>query len=309
MLIDDLAASLREHADSVRSEPAVTLAGVADRTRRHNRSRRLAPIATLVLVSGVIVGAVHLTTTHSSGTGRVSGAGAVRVPCDTPTRTVPQFLDWPCPTGSFSRYYSQQTQAFQQEADVLFAREPAADLEVRVLGFGPVPNGRPGSTVVFAELWQRGGRTAALLGYNFAKPAQFSPNSDEAPADDAVVFPYLVGPMPAGNPQLLVTGRSGTFAVTSRTECRAIASNRARLTISHPGSCSDTVLARPGIAAIRVVEGVGHFGPVIPVRAGLAALADHVHPTWTIQGLSSTGAVLASAPYDPMPGLGPRGAP
>jgi hypothetical protein len=309
MLTDDLATSLREHADSVQGEPAVTLAGVADRTRRHNRTRLVAPLATLVLVSGVILGGVQLTHTHSSDADGGSVAGAVQVPCDTPARTVPRFLDWPCLSGSFSRYYSQQTEAFQQEAALLFAGERDADLEVRVLGFGPVPNGRPGSTVVFAELWQRGGHTAAQLGYNFAKPAQFSPSSDKAPADDAVVFPYLVGPVPAGSPSLIVTGRRGTFGVRSRKECRAIASNRARVTISHPASCSDTVVARGGIAAIRVVKGGGHFGPVIPVRAGLAALADRVHPTWTIQGLSSTGTVLASVPYDPMPGLDPSGAP
>jgi hypothetical protein len=308
MLTDDLAASLRDHADSVHGEPAVMLAGVADRTRRHNRTRRISAGATLVLVAGAIVGAVQLTDTHSD-TGRISVGGAAPVPCDTPARTVPQLLDWPCLTGSFTRYYSQQTQALRNQADVLFdGLYP--DLQVRVLGFGPVPNGRPGSTAVFAEIWQRGGRTSAKLGFSFAKPARLSPNPQNAPTGDPVVFPYLVGPMPAGNPPLIVTRPVGTFAVTSRKECRAIASNRARLTISHPASCGDTVLARPGIAAIRVVEGNGHLGPVIPVHAGLAGLADRrIHPGWTIQGLSSSGAVVASVPYAPTPGLGEGGTP
>jgi hypothetical protein len=302
MLTDDLATSLRDHADSVRGEPAVMLEAVANRTRRYNRTRRVAAGAILVLVTGAIVGAVQLTNTNREP-GGVSVGGAVRVPCDTPARVVPQLLDWPCLTGSFSRYYNQQTQALRAEAIDLFAGVPAADLQVRVLGFGPVPNGRPGSTVVYAEVWQRGGRTSAKIGYNFAKPAQFSPGSDQAPADDAVVFPYLVAPMPAGNPSLLVTRPVGTFAVKSRKECRAIASNRARLTVSHPASCSDTVVARPGIVAIRVGEGDGHFGPVIHVHAGLAGLGDGVHPTWTIQGLSSTGSVVASVPYSPTPHL------
>jgi hypothetical protein len=304
MLTDDLAASLRDHADSVRGDPAVILAAVSDRTRRHNRTRRVAAGATLVLVAGGIVGAVQLTNSRSD-TGGVSVAGAGMVPCDTPARTVPHFLDWPCPPGPFTRYYSQQTQAFQGEASVLFAGNPAGDLEVRVLGFGPVPNGRPGSTVVFAELWQRGGRTSAKIGYNFAKPARFSPSPENAPTGDAMVFPYLVGPMPTGNPSLIVTRPVGTFAVTSRKECTAIASNRARLSVSHPASCGDTVLAGRAIAAIRVVDGRGRLGPAIPVRAGVAGLADRrIHRGWTIQGLSSTGAVLASVPYGPTPGLG-----
>jgi hypothetical protein len=307
MLTDDLATSLRDHADKVYPEPGVTLAGVASRTRRHNRTRRIAAGVTLALVAGAIVSAVQLTEGHSQP-GGVSVAAAVRIPCDTPTRPVPQFLDWPCPTGSFSRYYSQQTEALRTEADTLFAGL-YPDLQFRVLGFGPVPNGRPGSTVVYAEIWQRGGHTPAKIGYSFAKPARFSPNVDGAPADDAVVFPSLVGPMPAGNPSLIVTRPVGTFGVKSPRECRAITSGRARLTISHPASCSDTVVARRGIAAIRVVEGVGHFGPVIPVHEGLAALADHMHPTWTIQGLSRTGTVLASIPYGPMPGLDPSGPP
>jgi hypothetical protein len=309
MLTDDLATSLRDHADSVRGEPAMMLEAVANRTRRYNRTRRVAVGAMLVLVTGAIVGAVQLTNTHREPSG-VSVAGATLVPCDTPIRTVPQFLDWPCLAGSFTGYYAEQTQAVQAEAIDLFAGTPIADLQVRVLGFGPVPNGRPGSTVVYAEVWQRGGHTSAKIGYNFAKPAQFSPSSGEAPADDAVVFPYLIGPMPPGDPSLIVTRPVGTFAVKSRQECRAIASNRARLTISHPASCSDTVLARPGIAALRVDKGDGHFGPVIPVHAGLAGLADSVHPTWTIQGLSSTGSLIASVPYGPTPGLGgSRGAP
>jgi hypothetical protein len=302
MLTDDLATSLRDHADSVRAEPAMMLAGVADRTRRHQRIRRIAVGATVVLVAGAIVGAVHLTDTHND-TGRISPAGATRVRCDTPTRTVRQLLDWPCLPGSYNRYYSQQTQELRNEADTLFAGL-YPHLQVRVLGFGPVPNGRPGSTVVFAEFWQRGGSTPAKFGYNFAKPARFSPSLQNAPTGDPTVFPYLVGSMPAGNPALIVTRPDGTFRVGSRKECAAIASNRARVGISHPASCSDTVVARGGITAIRVDEGDGHFGPAIPVHAGLAGLADRVHPTWTIQGLSNSGAVVASIPYAPTPGLG-----
>jgi hypothetical protein len=303
MLTDELTASLREHADDVRGDPAVMLAAVANRTTRHNRTRGVAAGAILVLVTCAIVGAVQLTNTHRHA-GGVSVGRAVQVPCDTPTRVVPQMLDWPCLTGTFSRYYNQQTQAIRAEAIDLFTGVPAAELQVRVLGFGPAPNGRPGSTVVVAEVWQRGGRGSAKIGYNFAKPAQFSPGSDQAPADDAVVFPYLVGPMPAGDPPLIVTRPRGTFAVGSRKECRAIASNQATLTVSHPASCDDTVVARGGITAIRVAEGPGHFGPVAPVIAGIAGIGKGVHPAWTIQGLDSSGAVVASVPYGPTRGLG-----
>jgi hypothetical protein len=308
MLTDDLATSLRDHADSVRGDPEVILAAVSDRTRRHNRHRGAAAGATLVLVAGAIVGAVQLTNSRSDAGGS-SVAGAAPVPCDKPTRTVPHFLDWPCPPGTFNQYYSQQTEVFQGEAGVLFPGAADAHLQVRVLGFGPVPNGRPGSTVVFAELWQRRGRTSAMIGYNLAKPAKFSPNSDVAPPGDAVVFPYLVGPMPAGKPALIVTRPIGTFGVDSRKECQAIASNRAHLSVSHPAACGDTVVARSGIAAIRVDEGDGHFGPVIPVHAGLAGLADRLHPTWTIQGLGTAGTVVGSVPYGPTKGLDGGGTP
>jgi hypothetical protein len=110
-------------------------------------------------------------------------------------------------------------------------------------------------------------------------PAGSSPTADQAPANEPVVYPYLVGSMPAGRPALLVTRPAGAFAVTSGRARRAIASNRDHSTISHPASCSDTVVAGQGIAAIRVVEGVGHLGPVIRVRAVLAALSERVHPT------------------------------
>jgi hypothetical protein len=304
MLTDELTASLREHADSVSGDPAMMLAAVANRTKRHNRTRGVAAGAMLVLAAGAIVSAVQLANTHRHA-GGVSVGGAVPVPCDTPTQVVPRLLDWPCLTGSFSRYYNQQTQAIKDEAIDLFAGVPAADLDlqVRVLGFGPVPNGRPGSTVVYAEVWQRGSRAAAKIGYNFAKPAKFSPGSDQAPADDAVAFPYLVAPMPAGDPALIVTRPMGTFAVRSRKECRAIASNQAPLTVSHPASCSDTVVAQGGITAIRIDQGDGHVGPLTPIVAGIAGLAEGVHPSWTIQGLDSSGAVIASVPYRPTPGL------
>jgi hypothetical protein len=53
------------------------------------------------------------------------------------------------------------------------------------------------------------------------------------------------------------------------------------------------------------LDGVGRFGPIVPVHAGHAARAERVNPTWMVQGLSRTGTVVASVPC--VPTAGPDG--
>jgi hypothetical protein len=301
MLTEDLTATLRDHAEDITGTPASLLTAVERRMQQHHH-RRVASVtaATVFVVAAVSVAAVVLADSHSSrGSTRVSIAGSTQVPCDQPSRAVPHYIAWPCASGAVSAYDEQE---FDAIAPLALRNVSAKGLQIRVLAFGPLPNSRPGSTVVYAEVWPRYGDEPASGFASYSVPARLQPGYHGKTAPDAPLLESAVGgSLPAGRQALFVDAPVGYSNAATPHSCEQM-DNNPPTNDQHDylAPCADTVVARQGVTAIRVVDSKGKIGPAIPVHNGLAGLTDTAEGRrgWTIQGLNDRGTVIASTPYE-----------
>lgn len=293
----------------LRDEPTLPLVvDTAIREGRQARRRhRIAAVASTCVVVAVVaaIGVVVVRNSNHSPTQLSSGSTTAR--CDTPDRAVPDLLDWPCMTATPTGYDQQQISQTLTLAAILWPTDVnEADLQIRVLGFGPLPNSRPGTSLVYAEVWERSGTTPARIIYSVTAPVHYF---GRAAVRNAAL--HGLGPndpeVPGGGTGDTTSGGSGLFVALTvefkhpepRDACEAMLNTPVPPKTAYPSACTDTVIARPDIAAIRIVHANGDVDQPIPVVNGLAGInyPNEYRHGWTIQGLDSAGDVVATVPY------------
>jgi hypothetical protein len=304
MLIDDLRSTLRDHADMVDAVPGTVLDGI-ERKRVIHRRRRFAAATggTVLVTAAVTVGALLPGDAGSSNRKAVSVGGSGAVPCAEPARNVPNFLDWPCPTGPVSAYERQEFAQMRQWGGLGSHGNAASDkFDFRVLAFGPVPHSRQSSSFVFAEDWLRDGSSPVLSFISYASLDTLYPFPQARPPTGAPLQAGSGGgPMPAGDPAMFVAAPP-SIPRDMRTTLKAC-NRRIQRPMTRPTgyvtACTDMVLVRAGITAIRVVQPHGQMDPAIPVTSGVAGLERFAQGRrgWSIQGLDANGKVVATVPY------------
>lgn len=286
--------------------PLVVDAAIRD-GRRARRRHRVAAAASTCLVVAVVasVGVVIARTSADSPSQVSSGTTAAR--CDTPTRVVPGFVDWPCVTPVPSHYEQLQIQqTFQQGVTLWPTTVVETDLQMRVLGFGPLPNSRPDTSLVYAEVWQRTGSTAARMVatvaapiHDYGKRAVRNAEQHGVNPRDPLAAVGASGPMPQGDPGLYINLEVGFRHPEPKNACQTMERNL-RPRPHYPTACTDTVIARQDITQIRTVDPGGRAdAPLAVTSGGLAGLpyTDQYRHGWHIQGLDSSGDVVTTVPY------------
>jgi hypothetical protein len=213
-------------------------------------------------------------------------------------------LDWPCPSGPVTGAEETQLNAMiadAENAEIRHARNthapptPIKNAQVRVLAFGPLPNGTPGTMFAAAMYWQKNGTT----------PAQIIDSYADA---DGIASSGRLGPIPvAGDPPLLATpSNMAPPTPTTSNWCNDLAANPPTPPMETTVTCTNTVVARAGVTAVRLVRGPDEADPPTPVHNGLAGVYEAPHWTsdvkthWRIEALNSHGQVIGSIPYTAM---------
>jgi hypothetical protein len=308
MLTEDLTASLRARAGDIQAAPSSMLADLERRVATNRRRRRAAASgAVVLLIAAVSVGVA--VATGGPGTSvqpAPSIDAATTVPCATPARTVPGYLDWPCPSRTLTRYDEQVIHHLRTFTALLpfpssDSRATPSDLAIRVLAMGPLPNSRPGSTVIHAEVWLRDGTGPATLVTSYGFHVAAAPRWTRAHAVDGW-SPAGDGsdPRPPGDPVLFLDSPPSLDIPRPPDECQRMADTKPDP--RHGGyfaACTDTAVTRADVASIRTVGPHGQHGPLTAVTDGLAGLDTTrvQRPNWTIQALDADGNVIGSVPF------------
>jgi hypothetical protein len=333
MLTDELTAALRNHAQDVTADGRDILAGLDAKTSRRRRHGAAMGAMVLAVTAIIVVSTVAARSIESpTPTGQSTAVDPTLPPpgparCDTPTRTVPNYLDWSCPTGTIDGQGQQVlTRMLGAAKESIGFRtwrrlpnsspHPAKAVHMRVLAYGPVTG------------------DAAATGHMFAAAEFWLPHRHGA-YFVTLVFPKQVHPgtfflIRLGEGPLGVVGDRGasgqiqTARVLYNTNHVYPASSAGTKTCSSipatgdngPAQCSDIFLVRPDIAALRLVR-PGTPAVIVPARDGFAAVpatgtAPKDHSDWQVQALDRHGDVVSTVGYatgldDPLSILGGAG--
>jgi hypothetical protein len=307
MLTEELTSTLRAHADDVDAPRSSLLVDLEHRIITSRRRRRAgATGAAVLLVVGVTIGVVAASISPGrKGQSPPVLTDATSVPCATPAREVPDYLDWPCPEGTLTPYDREAIHhlltftTLSPTASNPNVKPP--DVAVRVLAMGPLPNSRAGSTVVHAEVWQRDGTGPATIVTSYGFHASAAPrwarprNGDEwVPGGDAM------GTKLPGDPVMFLDVPPGLDLPRRPDECQHMADTKPNK--RHGGyfaACTDTVVTRAGVANVRTIGPHGQLGALDRVTDGLAGLdtTRSQRPNWRIQALDASGNVIGSIPF------------
>lgn len=314
MLSEDLTTTLRARSADIETSGSSILMNLERRIATSRRHRRIAATGAVVaLVAGTILGVAVATNDASRGQPTPALAGATKVPCATPTREVPGYLDWPCPAVTLTPYdraaiHHLRTFTALMPGVSSPARVPdgsdaesPSDVAIRVLAMGPLPNSRPGSTVVHAEVWFLDGTGPASIVTSYGFHASEEPQwtlphvvHDWVPAGDGTRNGL------AGNPIIFLDAPPSIELPRLPDECQRLADTKPNE--RHGGylaACTDTVVARADVANIRMIGPHGQLGALNPVTDGLAGLdSTRTHrPNWRIQALDADGNIIGSVPF------------
>jgi hypothetical protein len=267
-------------------------------SRRRRRRYATAMTAVVIAIAGTTLVVSNFPHTAASGSQTLSATGTI--PCNTPTRTVPDYLSWPCATGPVTPYFQGQINdaaSYAQSAHIDAGRvgpqQPITHARVRVLAFGTLPNSTAGSTLTVVEYWQAGGHSPAQLF------ATVSGTHDPGGGDGTS------GLVP-------VTGDPAVFSIPANWfPPKSVTSNQCEYLVNHPptppneatATCTRTVVARAGVAAVRLLRGPGHPDAAVQVHHNLAGIFQAPLGTphlsqWRIQALDSNGHIISSVPYN-----------
>jgi hypothetical protein len=280
--MSDLAQLLRdamtEHTDGI--EPPTDVARVAlDRAGRHTRHGHLAPIAVGIVVIAIVLSGlvVHLARGGSGSVGLSttnSAPGPIR--CDTPTRSVPGYLSWPCNAETVSGYYQTGFHDMLEGAPQAFgfAHQVPGGLRMRVLAYGSVPGVAGRFAFIAAEFWRPDHGRARVAYSEFAGPTG----------------PYVVGG--ATNLRAVVFN-TGDVVPNAGFTAAACAGSSPTHEAATP-HCTGIFLVRPGIASLRLIR-PGLAADTVPVRHGVCWTARHELRACAPSRLAGAGARRSGA--------------
>jgi hypothetical protein len=106
MLTDDLSADLRDLVADPPFSPDID--EVIRRSQRLHRRRNAARASISVVVVAALAAAVSIVVGLATNTEpglQLAHGGATPVRCDAPTRTVPEYLNWPCGSETATEYF------------------------------------------------------------------------------------------------------------------------------------------------------------------------------------------------------------
>jgi hypothetical protein len=319
MLTDELTAALRDHAQDVTADGRDILAGLDAKTSRRRRhgaaiGAMVLAVTAIIVVSTVAARSVESPATNSSVSTSVDPSLPAPGParCDTPTRTVPNYLDWACPTGTIDSQGQQvltrmlgaakQSIGFQTWRRLPNSSpHPAKAAHMRVLAYGPLTGAPAGTDRMFAaaEFWLPHRHGAYFV---------------------TLVFPKQVRP---GTFFMVRIGEGSLGVVGDRGASGQIQTARALYNTNHvypdssadtktctsipatgdngPAQCSDIFLVRPDVVALRLVR-AGIPAVIVPAHNGFAAVpatgtAPKDHSDWQVQALDRHGDVVSTIGY------------
>jgi hypothetical protein len=322
MLTDEVTAALRVHAQDVTAEGRDILAGLdakLSRRRRHGAAMgaMVLAVTAIIVVSTVAARSVESPTAAGhSATDRTAGDPTLPPPgparCDTPTRTVPNFLDWSCPTGTIDSQGQQVLARTLGGAKQLIndlsrlpspgsSPHPAKAVHMRVLAYGPLTGDASSAGRVFtaAEFWlpHSGGTYFTTLVF-----------SKSTRPGTPIRFTFGGGTLADGTNR----GNAGRVQATrllyntAHVYPDSSADTKTCTSIpptddAGPARCSDIFLVRPDIVALRLVR-TGMPAVIVPAHNGFAAVpatgtAPKDHSDWRVQALDRHGDVVSSIGY------------
>lgn len=265
----------------------------------HRRRRRRTMRLTGAVCAAVIAAATAAVVEEVPGSGHASVvvSNATGVPCAEPPAAVSNALRWPCPQQTPDAFFDVM---FDKPELFLTPGKSATSLDYRILGFGRLPNSRPGGVVVVGETWPIAGATSAEVFTAFASPAHYQPGieAEQEVAGPNGPVPDLIGEgaAPAADPAMLLVSTPRLSAEPAERTCAALAMSTPQPRTTYLAACSDTVVVRSDITAIQLVRDGSLEGAPIPVTDGLAGLPgpQDSRPGWQIQGLDAAGNVVAT---------------
>jgi hypothetical protein len=302
MLTEELTASLHRHAGDVTRSTADLLASLELKAARRRRRVTVATVLSVTAVAALIAGVIVVLGQDGHSQAAVTVNPPVpkeQISCDEPTRTVPMYLDWPCPTGTASAQEQAgfalmlgSAQSFLADEGVHhkvgtgFTIHPATDVRMRVLSLGSLPAASGGRTFSAAEFWlannTRVSNSRAAIFTCLGGPTGGCGAGGPVSAHHTVYNTYLVQPDPG----------------TSEASCEDT-SPAHEAAAPH---CTDIFLVGPKVTALRLLR--PHQPDVIVAvhhgSAGLPATSidpDH-HHDWQVQALTGNHSVIESISYN-----------
>jgi hypothetical protein len=259
--------------------------------RGRRRRRRYGAAMAVVVVADTATTFAVSEFVGSGSSGEQSLNASITVPCDVPTRTVPDYLDWPCATGPVTPYFAGEI-GLAVGSEGSPPQKPVQHARSRVLAFGALPNGTSGSTITVVEYWRAGGRSLAQL------------VALDSSTQHKQFTSFVSARVPVAGDPALFSVPAYWFPPKSVTmnPCEYFAHHPPRPPYDPTATCTRTVVARTGVAAVRLLRGPGHPDAAVPVHDGLAGIFEAPPGTpglseWRIQALNSEGRVISSVPY------------
>jgi hypothetical protein len=296
--MNDLISVLREAMDDETSGvecPPGAAHTAWTRGRRKAHYERFAPIAIAAAVVAIVVAAIAGSAGSSSPTQVSSSNGRVR--CEVPTRPLPGYLGWPCPTGTTAvrnqTLLGAMLRDYVRTLDRPYSSDPGAPpnyaWHMRVLAAQPVTGVQGGFTFLAAEVWPADRGRAIIL---------YSESGGSHPR-------VLIGSaQPASLPVY------NTRIIRADVGVPPQACNVVGRIHGNPTGCTAVFLVRSDAASVRLLGPRGEPPLTVPVRGGIAELptvssrptsptgAPELLRQWRVQALNEHGNVIGTNGYD-----------
>jgi hypothetical protein len=210
------------------------------------------------------------------------------------------YIDWPCAQGPVDAYFRE----LFDHPNRFMPNIATFDRDARVLAYGDIPASRPGGRFVVAEVWKADTLKTKLI-VMFTQPAGVLPQSTQDHLAQYGVGPSdRVGsvagaeptPPPVGALIVVSTPHPSRHYVTN---CDAQLARIPDARHGYLAACSNIVVTRSDVAAIRLLHNGMVIGQPIPVSNRATGLPSPRanRPGWTIEAINADGDIVGSAPW------------